>query len=292
MIDIIDDYNKIDVDTLRVKKPKSIGNKVVFNVYTKTNQVLYIQTPSLHITGKGENVIYVCHDMFVSWIKRLEDAVFDKIKGCYNQALLGKVFISNVRQFDFNDCIKLSFHQDLVIFQKDHSLSSWQDLQLDQEIKAILCLRWVWMNKNFYGLNYQAIQILKMSVAQLSKLLFQNSEEEIKCDQYEKYTKMKKLGIPPPAIRQKMLMDGLTDDDFKAFEASDKPPDKVEKAPQRPSFLNQIMNRDFKLKKTEAKQEDEKEKIMKKISKYVDTTRNVPSLDEVLRAKANLKPLK
>ena len=56
------------------------------------------------------------------------------------------------------------------------------------------------------------------------------------------------------------------------------------------AFINQIKNGDFKLRKVEQpNQDDKKRAIMNKMSKYIDTNRKVPTLDDILNSKSKLK---
>lgn len=291
---------ELNVGRIRVKKPQNMGVKQVFNIYYLDDSGkecdFVIQTPLLTIpysTFKNQadpNIVQFdcCNDDFMSIIESVRDTVFRKIQQKCKPLLENKIHIDRIVEKSFGKVLRcrISNVSDIVFFDQHTKPISHDELQAERQIQLILQIRWFWISTDYFGLDYNVLQVKIMTPDK--KSLFHDVSK------FEKYQKMLKLHIPIQAIETKMKLDGCSSSDIDDFKKTNTRPSNSELAPSIPSqtgFLSQIQKGDFKLKKTNKEDENEMKRkhIMHKISRYVDTTRTVPTVNDILDIKKRLR---
>lgn len=305
----------LKLENIKLKQPVQYGKKKVYHIYytndgdqTEESEVV-IQTPELIIpysvltNPEKDSLQFDCvNQQYVEYIKSIEDRILKKANRVIREECNEKTFLNcakdtangNVLRFRVKDA------NDVLCFDQDGKSISIQELKCERKIQLILWIKYLWIYGEYYGIEISVMQIKIHMMPQ--HCLFENETKD-----YSKYEKMFKMRIPMPAVEHKMRLDGMSDEDIEMFKKStdktrhQKPPETEHPAPQGPreshtnnrpvlSFLAQIAGGNTKLKKVEAAAPpDDKTKIMNKISKYIDTSRKVPSLDEILDARSKLK---
>ncbi len=303
------------VENIKIKKPSNMGNKKVFNIYYDygdgIENELLIQSPimiipySVIISENGKEIQFdCCNDSFVDDMENIRQYIFQRISSKYPDYFTDKMHLDKIKRKLFGKVFRCHVRDssDIIVFdQNENQIDILNNLSAEKKISLIFAIRWFWVCNKFYGLDFKIYQI-KIHLRPTHSL-FAKIE-----DPYEKYIKMHKLKIPACAIEHKMLLDGLTNDDVQMFlerlKSSIYSPPPPPPPPPPPftkihssvvtmmksplAFLNQIKNGEFKLKKINVEMEA-KSKVMNKISKYVDTTRKVPTLDDIISSKSRLK---
>lgn len=297
----------LEINKVKIKKPIHLGNKHVYNIYyvhENAEKDMIIQTPSMILpygtitSESGEEVQFdCCNDQFVKEIGDLRNHVIEKIRktSCnlfenkfhadrIKDRLFGRVFRARIRSI-----------QEIQIFDQHGKTLSPDCLRAERKVQLLLHIRWFWVSAEYYGLDYSIIQIKIDMPPQINLFV---SEQ----DPFEKYHKMLKMKIPQDAVISKLKLDGFSEiqiNDFKnklsttnTTHIAVQPPKCPPLPPPNPlGFLSQISKGNFKLKKTETidNPETQKIKVMNKLSQYIDTNKKVPSLNDILSAKAGLR---
>jgi hypothetical protein len=309
--------DNIDLFKIKIKKPTNLGNKKVFKIYYKFQNEyeteFVIQTPDLIIPygklqsqDKDEIVFDCCNDQFIDKLLDIRDYIVKKIYSSDNSILNNKIEIRKVLQKEYGKVLrlKISNAENICIFDQNSMQLTPEALHKDRKIQLILNIKWFWISKEFYGIEYSVIQI-KVYMPPTNNMFSSEviKNEELNEELYQKYRKMLKLKIPLGAVKSKMLLDGLSNDEILEFEESVNNKSKQEPEIAQPikavlpsnplSFLNEIAKGGFKLRTVNKEDLEEKKKrdIMNKLSKFVDTSRKVPTLDDIISAKSRLKKI-
>ena len=169
-----------------------------------------------------------------------------------------------------------------------------EDLKLPVIKKQISCLNCdekitlTIKNKEYQSLQNASIQQQSSSINPRKSVSIANIPVE-----YQKFYKMKQVGVPLMAIKQKLLMEGL---DYKTFiDITTKPSSKTitlsvsHQHKPKPKLLNfkDLLSQKNKLKKTKRKL-----RKPKKQTKWYQKNQKVPSLQEILQSLKTLKKVK
>ena len=293
----------IDASCIMIKKPQSLGDKNIFRLYYKPDKTsnlehdFMIQTPVMTIPystvrcetpGHTSIQFDCCNDEFIKRLEMVRNSIINRIVRKCGDLMKNKQYSDRILHQGNGKVLRCRVlnSNDVAVYDQLHQKCSWDQVQMERQIQIILWLRWVWVYNDYFGIDYSVVQVKVMTPQQ--EILFHNDT-----DTFDKYNKMMKLHIPLPAIEAKMKLDGLTIEDINIFLTSKQAPKQESVISEPKSFLSQISSGDFKLKKTyvPVNPEDQRKTIMGKISKYVDTSRKVPSLDDILDGKSKLRKI-
>lgn len=266
---------------------------------------------------------------FRNFLFNLEDYIIENkipklqsLSKRFQNISLKSIFSKNNQKLQMN----IQIHKENECFDANNKLISINKVSNSNKSKAILMLSGLWITKNSIGFMWSIIQ-LKLYIGKRicfieddnpiktgdSKLTITNSTQSIECpcckntiwlenklsilksmdSKYDKYVKMKKLGIPVAAILQKIEMDGLDPNTFRSFLQKSSNtlshPSKLsnfsKKSPKRsPNKINMLdlLNGKNKLKKR-------KPTLKKKQTFKIPKNMNIPTLSDI---KNSLKSLK
>lgn len=304
-----------DLAQVRVKKPLAMGRgKTVFPITFGSREGpehdLFLQSTPMVVTynplrfqDKDDVVFSLSNDKFITSVSRLRDHIVDKVSRRYMELLEGKRHLDAVQD---PTCIKLkarpSGGEATRVFDETGGHLTFEEVKEGRRAQVLIWVKWLWVSAQFYGIEYAVLQVQVQMPPALPMFV------SLPC-KYEKYKKMLKMGIPLPAVQAKMTLDGLPQNEREEFacsvSASAPAPLSACPAPSPVStptgqsilrspmsFLGQIASGNFSLKRvsnTVDPEEEKRKQVMNKISKYVDTTRSVPTLDEIVSARANLR---
>jgi hypothetical protein len=238
----------------------------------------------------------------------------------YIYSRLTKKFKSKLHNFSFSNNVlrvRTMNYNSIEVFDINKCNLDINKICNGDKICVILLVDKYIYNEQKSYINYNILQIQKFVV--LPPLHQQCNPS------YEKYHKMLRLGIPEIAVRQKMQLDGLSisviDDVLKYLLSQiytqntitpntitpNTPPIPPPPPPPPPLYkafnknidnsmkmtalFNDINTGNFKLKKAHIVAQNEAQKQKNKILKHVDTSRKVPSLEEIQNALKNLRKI-
>jgi hypothetical protein len=305
---------EIDVKRIKIKKPLNLGNKRIFNLYYlsddgKTENRFIIQSPELIIpygiikTPDIDEIQFdTCNDKFIENIEYIRDYIITKINKYDNNILDSKIHIDKVINKDFGKVLRFKIKNisDINIYNDEGTIIDYDNLKSERKINIIIELKWFSIYDAFFGLEYSVLQI-KIQMPYSQSLFIQENTEQETNNIFEKYEKMLKLRIPLGAVESKMKLDAIPADDIETFlnkisKSEEKKEEETKlKAPiSSVSFLSQISGGNFKLKSVAHNQDNSeqiKQRVLDKMSKYLNMNSKPPSLDDILCAKANLRKI-
>lgn len=338
MIDIIYSKNNIIKNNIKILLPYRIDKKIAFNIFYKDRNPLLIQTPLCSIPYKYmiyddkyfQMNLFIDSKEFTELIEFITTYIINKISKKFSKLIFNKklikpfIKVNNDINNDNNDIILklINYNVDsILLFDNSKNIIDIRNIEKNDQVKAIIQVERFIIDTDSYSFTIKIIQLLKKCEIDLfsqKKYLFieednekKNKEKEEENEiKYLKFSKMFKIGVPIIAIKQKMTLEGFTEDDFNIFSYKININSKisiVHKIPLPPplppllppplppplpfsslikplAFLNDIKNKQFTLKKTE--------KVKDKILLLVDKNKLVPSLEDIINAKSHLKSTK
>jgi hypothetical protein len=90
-------------------------------------------------------------------------------------------------------------------------------IRIEEPLRCLLQLRYVWMNGGMHGIKYQIVQVQTRAPSWKTCLMPPVLAEPPDDAGFAAYDKMKKAGVQVEAIRHKMVMDGLSEDAIKRW---------------------------------------------------------------------------
>ena len=305
MVQILTDSSKLDLSTIKIKKPYAVGDRTIYDLHVN-NEPILIQTPVCHVPyaySLFDNKYFqmdlvVKDDNFKKMLDEIAANIYERIEK-YSDATIDKKDMIEIYKKSEGDSYRLRLKNgncELIRVFDIHKLRLHiQNIDKNDRVKAIFQIERFIIGAENCFFTFKLFQLLKLqSLCDITKLndtyLFVEN-----CTDYSKYESMLKVGVPREAVRNKMIMDGLTEDDIDKFDSKPKaakpappPPPPLPlslKSKHKPvidnarvAFLNDIKGSAFALKPV---------KIEKK-SKNTDNLL-VPSLDQILQARSRLK---
>jgi hypothetical protein len=197
--------------------------------------------------------------------------------------------------------------KDVPAFDGDCSPIDTSKIRIEEPVRCLLALRYVWKNDTMYGLKYQLCQIQLMTPVFTKSCLIIQDNDQLKPKPESKYDAMKKAGIPIIAIRHKMKMDGITNENIEAW-ANDGQNTSIitsvmhplHPLPSLPSLVSKSKTKTMTgniggLKITLDALQCSKAKLKNIIDQPINTVKSLkplfqaPSLTDLLRAKSSLR---
>lgn len=292
----------LNINEIKLKNPTSLGHKLIFNIKYMNENCIF-QTPDMIIPhsplrNESDNSLQFdcCNDKFVKHLDDISTYILQRMHKARPHLLQNKNYVNKVKDGSFGKILRLKINNesDIEIFdQYKTRLNGLSNITAQKKIQMILWIKWFWVSRDYYGIEYSIVQ-LKITMPP-SENLFQEH------DSFTKYKKMLAMKIPLQAVEHKMKLDGCSNDDIVKFQEISKngqvqktPSIDSAQCPTRPSFLGQIARGEFSLKKTIIhvdEQEEKKKAIMMKMARIVDMSKKVPTLDDILTARSNLRKI-
>lgn len=240
---LITDINDIDTACIKIKKPYNLYHRHVFDIfYGDENNQFLIQTPDVMMsfgyqisTNNSISMDIVFRNYnFVKTLKNTLESVDAKLQRKYSDILENKSPFHVV--FENRARLKNSDVNTVGVFDGNNNKINIDNISRDDKILTIFQVEKVVVYDKFYTFYLKLIQ-LKKAVSPIAQCLFghpnsiprvplvtsvppvppvppplpQGIHDEQTCDMPEKYKKMLAMGVPLPAVKQKMMMDGISD---------------------------------------------------------------------------------
>lgn len=314
MFDVITSKNTLVIEKVKVLMPYMVDTKIIFDIYYDDRKPLLVQTPvctlpySYSLFDNKFFQIDLCFSErdYEETMTALLSIVLNKIKKKFHHLIQDKPLTSPISSIKEGTLYKLRLRNNnvdsVVVFDENRRRIDVRNIERNDRLQSVFQVDRLIINEKNINLNLKVLQLKKKGV---TIDLFQNQQclfvEDQQTDKFERFRKMLKMGIPLMGVKQKMMLDGFTNDDIENFSRSTPigsgpspsppppppPPPPALPAPPTPlAFLADIKNGNFVLKKAEINHQDDKRKD--KILRLVDTTRLVPSLDDILEARSRL----
>jgi hypothetical protein len=337
--------DNLSLDKIRVVKPFNFENKYFFNIFYDKNHPLLIQTPLCNLPYRYmlyDNK-YFQIDIFFETIefKILVEKIITHIKEKiitnkkYSKLFKDKKYIDSIMSLP-NNMFKLraknSDVDSINVYNFNRTKIDIRNVERNDQIKAIIQIEKFIIDKDSYTFLFKIMQIKKHCVIDTYssnvKCLFIEDdspqpiqEVQVEPNEYGRFLKMLKMGVPMIGVVQKMQLEGYDESDINEFSQMQNNSKVLSKSPCLPSpppppppprisslgtkkdtqtsqqptfaFLNDIKNGQFTLKKACIVEKDKRDALKEKLMKFVDKLKPAPpSLEEILNAKSRLKSSK
>lgn len=308
---IIKSLQDCDLSLITIKKPYEVSKDIHIYDITYAKKPLLIQTPictipysySLFDNNTFKIDIQLSTKEFLDTIASIHQYVLNKIECYRKEHLQNKSFIDYTKEINNEYRLRLrnSNISNIDVFDASNNVINVSALQTYDKVICLYQLQRVIVQKDLYMFGTCLCQIKRLSIG------MNNIQRNclIMNDTYATYNKMKQLGIPNAAIEQKMIMDGLNQSDIKEWYKNQPPitlvpllppppppppPPKIlsvqqmNKSITKTAFLKDIQSNNFTLRKV----------VHNNIGKKENTKYGyeAPSLQDILKARSNLKKVK
>lgn len=300
MINIILENKNIDLSKIKIKKPYFVDNNNIFNIYYDDGPLLiqspvcYLPKPYKIIDGKSLEMDIIFNDTkFLLLLDNINNFIYDTINKHFESENIKMYKITQDGEFIIN--IKNYNYDTIKVFNVDKLVISIQNLSKYDRIKSIFQIEKCIGNKKESWFYFKIFQILKLDHG--DDMMKINNEFLFVQEfvNYEKYHKMKQLGLPYIAIQNQMKSDGLSEIEIENFSFQineKKPPPPPPKPPPKKQYHEKSptpppppppklhIDKNQQISKN-IQQKDEKPSLKN----------GPPSLSEILNAKSKLKKL-
>ena len=291
----------INFKLIKYKKPFNIYNDtyiIDIKYLTDTIEPLIIQTPKVYlpfgITTYGtkkyidiafnDNIdpIYADFNNFTHKINKL----LHKYKNKYPALFENKNYVKTIKPKNgiYQERLTLTYNENINIYNLNKDKINNKQITPKIYGKFIIHYSHIWTNATHWGYTPIILQIIIDPKIIITDLIFiEDDEPTIKDNpKYTKFFKMLAMGIPKPAIKQKMILESLdpTIIDMDPNKSITIPPNPITR--NKNNIMSQI-KMGFNLKTTKLNNDK------KPILSYTGTRQNVPSLDDIHNAKNKLK---
>jgi hypothetical protein len=211
-MNVILKHNDINIKDLTIKKQINISDEFTNYPIKYNNSNLVIQTPIVFLPFGINKFNYKSYIDF-SFINSKNDKTMKDFKTKIiniNNHLKNKFsskrnFISNFKSTEYYpDRLRLSFSDDILIFNEAKNLITHEHIKSKIYVKLLISPQFLWLTHDTYGIVWNILQMKIYSKPILQTYSF--IEDEVNID---KYIKMMRCGVPPPAIKNKMALEKL-----------------------------------------------------------------------------------
>ena len=224
-MNVILKHNDINIKDLTIKKQINISNDFTNYPIKYNNSNLIIQTPIVFLPfgiNKFNNKSYIDfsfinskNDKIMKDFKTKIININNHLKNKFNSK---RKFISNFKSTEYYpDRLRLSFSDDILIFNEAKNLITPEHIKSKIYVKLLISPQFLWLTHGnnidtygshgkhgTYGILWNILQMKIYSKPLLETYSF--IEDEVNID---KYIKMMRCGVPPPAIKNKMALENL-----------------------------------------------------------------------------------
>lgn len=317
-------YSDFNVNSIRIKKPITIGKRKIYGLKTASDTDILVQTPRCIIpysyvlfeNSKFQLDILTDNQAFVSFLTDVYEHVYRKIrKKTKTDVIRDDYYVKKYDDTNYRVRLRNESVNTVSCYCNQKCNIDYNKICRDDRVICIFTLDRFIICSDFTIFYLKVCQIKKCDSSLTSILTTcMIIEDEQGPDLFEKYRKMKKVGVPDASIIQKMTLDGLSPTQVSKFfnnaptQSSPPappgppppppplgippppPPPVLNTRPSQPptlQFLGDIKSGNFKLKSISTNPTKQNQPS-KKLS-GVDTSKYVPSLDDILNAKKKLK---
>jgi hypothetical protein len=211
-MNIIFKPNDIDIKNITLKNKINISNDFTNYPIKYKNNNLIIQTPIVYLPfgiNKYNNKSYID----ISFINIKNDNVMREFKelivnihNCIKKKVSKKIkFVSSFKSTEYYpDRLRLSFYEDILVFNESKSLITLDYVKSKIYSKLLIIPQFLWTNNNVSGIVWNILQMKIYSKPMLETYSFIDDEVNI-----DKYVKMIRCGVPVQAIKNKMCQEKI-----------------------------------------------------------------------------------
>jgi hypothetical protein len=205
--------NEINIKNITLKNKINISDDFTNYPIKYKNNNLIIQTPIVYLPfgiNKYNNKSYID----ISFINIKNDPVMCKfeqlivnIHNCIKKKVSKKIkFVSSFKSTEYYpDRLRLSFYEDILVFNEAKSLITLDYVKSKIYSKLLIIPQFLWTNNKVAGIVWNILQMKIYSKPMLDTYSFID-DEEVNID---KYIKMMRCGVPIKAIQNKMSLEKL-----------------------------------------------------------------------------------
>lgn len=321
MIPIIN-YSDFDPQSIRIKKPITVGKRRIYALKSVSDTDILVQTPRCIIpysyvlfdNNKFQLDILSDNQNFVTFLTNIYEYVYRKIsKKGKSDIIRDDYYVKKYDSSNYRIRLRNESVHTVSCYCNQKCGIDYNQICRDDRVICILALDRFIISSDFTIFYLKVCQIKKCDMALTSILTSCIIVDDEDTNNFEKYRRMKKVGVPDESIKHKMTLDGLSHVQISSFFNESRqplpppqpppPPHQVPPPPRLPpppplllqppslKFLGDIKNGNFKLKSTSSVSSISTHRPPPKPHKLngIDTDKYVPSLDDILNAKKKLK---
>lgn len=271
--------------SLKIKKPVEIGNNTIFKIFDESNGPFVTQSRDHYLIHKTAVDIYDRISFFIQDNCKKEFEHLNRVIMELKKRIENSKYYKHVKNKTFLTCyrentssLKVKGVHNIPVFDLNKNRIELSHLSQKGKFRMLLHIESIWATQLFCGINILIFQI------QVTEPLI-SCEYGFKDESIESYEKMLKLGIPILAIKQKMQIDNMSDENISKLELLAKkkippPPPPRPPPPCLKNALQPINRKTFAIRNVD--------KPVQK-SKPNQPNAFAPSLEDVLKAKHCLK---
>jgi hypothetical protein len=211
-MNVILKHNDINIKDLSIKKQINVSNDFTNYPVKYNNNNLVIQTPIVFLPfgiNKFNNKSYIDFSFINSNndknMKTFKTKMINISNHLKNKFSSKRKFISSFKSTEYYpDRLRLSFSDDILIFNEAKSLITHEHIKSKIYVKLLISPQFLWLTHNTYGILWNILQMKIYSKPMLETYSF--IEDEVNID---KYIKMMRCGVPSPAIKNKMALEKI-----------------------------------------------------------------------------------
>ena len=212
-MDTIFKPNEINIQNITLKNKINISDDFTNYPIKYKNNNLIIQTPIVYLPfgiNKYDNKSYID----ISFINIKNDNVMREFKelivnihNCIKKKVSKKIkFVSSFKSTEyFPDRLRLSFYEDILVFNEAKNLITLEYIKSKLYSKLLIIPQFLWTNNKVAGIVWNILQMKIYSKPMLDTYSFID-DDEVNID---KYVKMMRCGVPIKAIQNKMSLEKL-----------------------------------------------------------------------------------
>lgn len=301
-----------DLDVVKVMVPYYIDDKAFFDLHGGVGRIpLLVQTPvcvlrykyNLYDDGFFSLDLYCTQSKFKDFLDKLMSMILTRVRRKYH-GLFNKRMVSQLITDEGKLRLKTPNVDMLSVFDHGKQKVELQQIQKTDRLQALFQIEKLVVDTKIVYFQTKLLQLKKNVVVVNNDLpMFKEEAHGMSTSVLERFRKMLKMGVPIMAVRQKMTMEGHTEQEIAEVcglgvrkgggPPPPPPPGPPPPPPLRlggmggpPPFLKDIASGNFDLKK--AAERVVVPKAADKVLKFVDRSKMVPTLQEILDAKAKL----
>jgi hypothetical protein len=216
-MNVILKHNDINISNLIIKKQINISDEFTNYPIKYNNSNLILQTPIVFLPfgiNRFNNKSYIDFSFINSKndknMREFKTNIININNHLKNKFSSKRKFISSFKSTEYYpDRLRLSFSDDILIFNEAKNLITHEHIKSKIYVKLLICPQFLWLTHDTYGSNTYGIRwnILQMKIYSKPMLAtYSFIEDEVNID---KYIKMMRCGVPPPAIKNKMVLEKI-----------------------------------------------------------------------------------
>ena len=216
-------HEDIDITNISIKKKININTKFINYPIKYNNKNLIIQTPIVYLPF-GINTFNNKKYIDISFINSNNDKNMGDFKNIIvdiNNWIKQKIskknkFVTSFKTTEYYpDRLRLSFYDDILIFNESKHLISLDSIKSKIYTKLLITPQFLWKNdsNSSAGIVWNILQIKVYSKPILDTYSFIDTDEV----NIDKYVKMLRCGVPATAIKNKMKLDNINGDLLNKF---------------------------------------------------------------------------